>query len=153
MATLFSASFAVTVTLKAVPLTADDGADTVNCVAGPGFTACVKLALVLVAKPTLPLYTAVMLWLPTLSAVVEHVALPVTSATFTQIGVAPSLKVTVPVGVPVAGATGDTVAVKVTLLPAVDGLPLVVSAVVVPARPTTCVMAGLVLMLKEASPL
>jgi hypothetical protein len=36
--------------------------------------------------------------------------------------VAPSRKLTVPVGVPVAGATGDTAAVKVTESPVSDGL-------------------------------
>jgi hypothetical protein len=42
--------------------------------------------------------------------------------------VVPSRKVTVPVGVPVAGATAETVAVKVTDWPGSDGLTEDVSA-------------------------
>src|SRR2546427_8066655 len=44
-----------------------------------------------------------------------HDALPI--CVFVPIGVAPSLKVTVPVGVPVPGALAVTVAVKVTAWP------------------------------------
>ena len=44
---------------------------------------------------------------------------------------APSLKVTMPVGVPMPGLTTETVAVNVTVKPTVDGLPLVMSIVVV----------------------
>jgi len=52
---------------------------------------------------------------PVESDVGVHVACPVPlSATLLQIAVAPSLNVTVPVGVPVAGATELTVAVNVT---------------------------------------
>ena len=47
----------------------------------------------------------------------------------------PSLKVTVPLGVPL------TVAVKVTDCPTVDGFKLDVTAVVVPTRFTVCVSA------------
>src|SRR5437867_3683658 len=45
-----------------------------------------------------------------------------------------SLNATVPVGTPVAGATGRTVAVSVTAWPTVDGLGVDVRAVVVDAR-------------------
>jgi hypothetical protein len=41
------------------------------------------------------------------------------------------LNVTIPVGVPVPGLTTETVAVNVTVKPTVDGLPLVMSIVVV----------------------
>src|SRR5437870_7339215 len=55
-------------------------------------------------------------------------------ATLLQIVVAPSVKLTVPpVGVAVPGATGLTVAVKVTLWPNTEGLPLVTTLVVVPS--------------------
>jgi hypothetical protein len=47
--------------------------------------------------------------------------------------VAPSLKVTVPVGVPVPGAIGLTVAVKVILLPPAQRVPMIVS----PSRKAT----------------
>jgi len=51
--------------------------------------------------------------------------------------VAPSLKVTVPVGVPEPGDAAATVAVKVTDWPNVLGFTLEVTAVVVPALLTT----------------
>jgi hypothetical protein len=56
--------------------------------------------------------------------------------------VEPSLKMTVPLGVPPPGATTDTVAVYVTACPTADGFVDDVSAVVVEAAPTTCVMAA-----------
>ena len=55
-------------------------------------------------------------------------ALPLTSVT-TPSEVVPSLNVTVPVGVPTAGATGLTVAVSVTACPNTDGLGVELSAV------------------------
>src|SRR5438132_13908929 len=72
---------------------------------------------------------------PTLSALVVQPAWPLAlSATLLQIVVAPSVKLTVPpVGVAVPGATGLTVAVKVTLWPNTEGLPLVTTLVVVPS--------------------
>ena len=48
-------------------------------------------------------------------------------------GVLPSMKVTVPVGVPAPGALGRTTALNVTGWPAADGLTVVNSVVVVPA--------------------
>ena len=66
-----------------------------------------------------------------LSAAVVQVAVPAPlTGTLPHRAAAPSLKVTVPVGVPVAGATAVTVAVKVTLCPKLDGLTLEASAVV-----------------------
>jgi hypothetical protein len=59
------------------------------------------------------LYDAVMLWLPTASVLLLNVALPAESAGLPSV-VAPSLKVTVPVGVP---AVEVTVAVNVTIVP------------------------------------
>jgi hypothetical protein len=50
--------------------------------------------------------------------------------------VVPSLKVTVPVGFPLPGATALTVAVKVTDWPKTDGLAEEVTVVVVSALPT-----------------
>ena len=50
--------------------------------------------------------------------------------------VAPSVKVTVPVGVPVPGATTATVAVNVTDWPTTDGDPDDTTAVLVAACPT-----------------
>src|SRR5438067_9897795 len=67
--------------------------------------------------------------------------------------VAPSLKVTVPVGVPTPGETAATVAVKVTDWPDTDGLVEEVSVVVVLAALTVCVKVEDVLEVKLASAL
>ena len=61
-------------------------------------------------------------------------AVPVASSVAVSIVVAPSLKETEPVGTPVAGATGRTVAVSVTACPTVDGLGEAVRVVVVAGR-------------------
>lgn len=45
--------------------------------------------------------------------------------------IAPSIKVTVPVGMPVPGATGATAAVKITDSPATEGLAELVKVVMV----------------------
>ena len=75
---------------------------------------------------------------PTVSAPVESEATPATSVPVPML-VAPSKKVTVPVGTPVAGATGATVAVKVVDCPDVVGLIDEASVVVVLPAPTTWV--------------
>ena len=77
---------------------------------------------------------AVMLCEPTPAKVSLQVATPATSGLPTQPAMLtpPSLKVTVPVGVPAAGAVAVTVAVKVTLCPDTEGLTDELSAVVVP---------------------
>ena len=64
---------------------------------------------------------AVILWLPTLRLVVVDVARPMPFSDATPSVVAPSLNVTVPVGVPEPGATAFTVTVNVTDWPNVDG--------------------------------
>ena len=56
--------------------------------------------------------------------------------------VVPSRHVTVPVGVPVAGATAITVAVKVTTSLEVEGLGDEIMAIVVAAIVTVCVMGA-----------
>lgn len=61
-----------------------------------------------------------MVWLPTLRLEVVKVATPPPSGAV-PIGLPPSTKVTVPVGVPGAGGTADTVAVKVTAGVTKDG--------------------------------
>ena len=78
-------------------------------------------------------------------------ALPVASSVAVPIVVSPSLNVTVPVGTPVPGATGATVAVSVTACPRDEGLGDVVSVVVVSAF-TTCVTAADVLARKFPPP-
>src|SRR5437867_2134019 len=99
-------------------------------------TTCDKVVLVEPLLVASPLYTALMLCVATLRLLVAQVAvriLPVpASATAAQpaIDVAPSLKLTVPVGLaPV------TVAVKVTFAPTVDGLVELLSVVVVAVPP------------------
>jgi hypothetical protein len=72
---------------------------------------------------------------------------------FVPIGVAPSLKVTVPVGMPVPGAVAITVAVKVTACPKIEGLTDELTAVVVLALLTVCVKLDELLALKLPSPL
>ena len=75
------------------------------------------------------------------------------SATELQIVVVPSLKVTVPVGVPEPGATTVTVALKVTDCPGAEGLSEDTTAVEVEALFTVCVKAEEVLPWKFGSPL
>src|SRR6266702_2875020 len=79
------------------------------------FTVCVSVLLVEVLLLASPAYTALMLWVPAAS----------TAALQPLIGLAPSLKLTLPVG-----ALPLTVAVKVTLLPAVEGVSEVAMPVV-----------------------
>ena len=66
----------------------------------------------------------------------------------------PSRNVIVPVGVPVAGATGEIVAVKVTDWPKTDGFTDEVTTIVVSALVTTCGLpvSESLLMLKHPSP-
>jgi len=66
--------------------------------------------------------------------------------------VAPSRKLTAPVGVPAPGAVTVTVAVKVTDCPNTDGFAEDVRLVLVFALLTTCETAVLVLALKLALP-
>jgi hypothetical protein len=73
---------------------------------------------------------------PTVSAPLVTVATPPTSATGAP-GTPSTLTITVPVGVHVAGATGDTVTVKVTGAQHTDGFGDAVTVVVVPAGVTT----------------
>ena len=67
--------------------------------------------------------------------------------------VEPSMKVTVPVGVPLPGAVAVTVAVKVTDWPKTDGLAEEVTTVLVPSWLTVWVRAADVLMAKVELPL
>lgn len=73
-------------------------------------------------------------WLPTTSADVESVALPVASSAPLPMEFAPSKKVTVPVGVPPVPVTE---AVNVTICWAVDGLGAELTTVLV-GVPITC---------------
>jgi hypothetical protein len=91
-----------------------------------------------------------MLCAPTLSVAVLYVATPPLNVPGPSV-VAPSLNVTVPLGVPAAGDTAVTVAVNVVLWPNTVGLTEEVSAVVVSPLFTVCVSALDVLPLKFVS--
>ena len=90
-----------------------------------------------------------MLWVATDSAGVVKVATPLPLSVPVPSVVAPSLNVTVPLGVP---APEVTVAVNVTLWPKTDGLAELVNAVVVLAALTTWVRMLEVLVVKSVSP-
>src|SRR5581483_1348952 len=76
-----------------------------------------------------------MLWLPTLSVLIEKVAVvtpPLVLRVPVPRTVAPSLNVTVPVGLPTPELEGDTVPVKVACCPNTDGFTETDTVVVVP---------------------
>jgi hypothetical protein len=110
------------------------------------FTVCVTALDVLVVKLLSPPYTAVIECAATLSELVLNVAWPELRVPVPMV-VAPSLKVTVPLGVPAPAPVGVTVAVNVTDCPNTLGLVELVSAVAVPAWFTVCVTVPEVLVL------
>jgi hypothetical protein len=74
---------------------------------------------------------------PRLRAFVATVALPPIRGAL-SVEPQPKMKVTAPVGVPAPGATGLTVAVRVTSSPTVEGSGEEVTVVTVGAETTTC---------------
>ena len=86
----------------------------------------------LAAKIPVPAYCAVMLWPPADNAVVAKVACPEPFNIPDPKVIAPSLNVTVPVGMP-DPADGVTVAVNVTVWPQIEGFSEEVSVVEVAA--------------------
>src|SRR5438132_316808 len=93
---------------------------------------CVRLPDVLVVKLPSPLYEAAILCAPATRQGVVKVATPVPELTMPMpISLLPSVKVTVPVGLPLAGDTGRTVAVNVTATPRFAGFGEEVRVVVV----------------------
>src|SRR5262245_39031226 len=93
-----------------------------------------------------------MVWPPATAKLVVSVALPpVPTATVPRITF-PSLKVTVPVGVPRPGATAATVAVKVTAWPVTAGLTDDRRVSVVAAGLTVTLAAAEVLLAKPVTP-
>jgi len=108
---------------------------------------------VLPLKLLLPLYSAVIVWLPTLSELIAPlVALPPLKLTGLPKSTPSILNCTVPPGVPDPGALALTVAAKVTLWPNTEGLADEVTLVLVSALFTSCVIAPDVLVLKLPSP-
>jgi hypothetical protein len=100
-----------------------------------------------------PLYTTVIECGPTASPEVVKVVQPALFTVPVPSVAAPSLKVNVPVGVPVAGAITLTVPVKVTDCPHTDGFTVGVTAALTDPLLTVCVKIDDVLAVKNVSPL
>lgn len=75
---------------------------------------------------------------PAVSELVLHVAVPLAGSVGEHRVVEPSVKLTVPGGVPVPGAVTDTVAVNVTGCPTIEGFTELVTLVLVPVCATAC---------------
>src|SRR5438876_737912 len=115
--------FAVTVAVNFTDCPNTDGFnEELTDVVVPYFTVCVSLGDVLPLKFASPPYDAVIEWEPTASVLVTNVPWPEPSRVPVPRMVEPSLKVTVPVGVPAPGLFAFTVAVNVTACPDSDGL-------------------------------
>src|SRR6058998_3627851 len=124
---------AVTVAVKVTDCPNTDGlAEELADVVVPYFTVCVSLEEVLPLKFASPPYDALIEWEPTASVLVTNVAWPEPFRVPVPRVLEPSLKVTVPVGVPAPGLFAVTVAVKVTGCPDTDGWSEEVRPVVVP---------------------
>jgi len=118
----------VTVAVNVTDWPAVDGfSEDATAVAVVPLTTCVTTEDVLDAKVASPLYVAVMEWEPAVSVLVANVAIAEPFSGPLPKVVAPSLNVTVPVGVP--GDVDVTVAVNVTDCPARLGFRLDASAV------------------------
>lgn len=121
VAVLLAASCAVTVQLNALPTVSGEAADTMKCVAAPGFTTIVP------EVPTIEAVTvsvAVMAWLPGIFRVAENVPAPLVKAEFAGSVAAASLlvKCIVPAyPVAVLLLASRAVTVKLNALPAVSG--------------------------------
>lgn len=115
-------ALAATVAVKVTEVPVDEGfrdetSEVVVATWSGALITCVKAVLVLVKNAASPAYVAVIEWLPGPRAEVLNEACPLAIVPLPST-VAPSLKVTVPPGVPVAMPdTFVTVAVKVTDAP------------------------------------
>jgi hypothetical protein len=110
------------------------------------FTTCVNIAEVLGAKLLSPVNAAVMLWLPTAKEDVPKIAIPELSVAVPS-WVAPSLKITTPVGISEEGPAGITGAVKLTCWPNTEGFAEALSDVVVGSGFTVMLLAPLIALL------
>src|SRR5438874_1051913 len=136
---------AVTVAVKVTDCLNTDGlTEELADVVVPYFTVCVSLEEVLPLKFASSPYDALIEWEPTASVLVTNVAWPEPFSVPVPRVLEPSLKVTVPVGVPAPGLFAATVAVKVTGCPNTDGWTEEVSPVVVPGRVVVVVDADVV---------
>src|SRR5207247_320158 len=144
---------AVTVAVKVTDSADRDGlAEELAGVVVPYFTVCVSLEEVLPLKFASPPYDALIEWEPTASVLVTNVAWPEPFRVPVPRVLEPSLKVTVPVGVPAPGLLAVTVAVKVTDCPDSDGLAEELTSVVVLAFVTVGVSVLEVLPVEVAPP-
>ncbi len=116
------AMVAVNVTAYPSTIVPFDG-DVIVVVVEPCATVCVSVGEVEPSKSASPLYTALIAYVPASGNVRLHEATPpaIGCAAHPLTTVAPSRNVTVPVGVPLAGATAVTVAVYVRPSPGTDG--------------------------------
>src|SRR2546422_6530016 len=106
---------AVTVAVKVTDCLNTDGlTEELADVVVPYFTVCVSLEEVLPLKFASPPYDALIEWEPTASVLVTNVAWPEPFRVPVPRVLEPSLKVTVPVGVPAAGRVPLPVPAKVT---------------------------------------
>src|SRR6266571_4594494 len=138
---------AVTVAVKVTDCPNTDGlAEELADVVVPYFTVCVSLEEVLPLKFASPPYDALIEWEPTASVLVTNVAWPEPFRVPVPRVLEPSLKVTVPVGVPAPLVFAFTVAVKVTGCPDTDGLIEETTPVVVPGSVVVVVGAAVVVV-------
>src|SRR5437773_2003277 len=138
---------AVTVAVKVTDCLNTDGlAEELADVVVPYFTVCVSLEEVLPLKFASPPYDALIEWEPTASVLVTNVAWPEPFRVPVPRVLEPSLKVTVPVGVPAPLVLAFTVAVKVTGCPDTDGLIEETTPVVVPGSVVVVVGAAVVVV-------
>jgi hypothetical protein len=142
---------AVTVIVKVTGWPKTDGfADEVIVrVVASWLIVCDKVVVVLPAKFASPEYVTVIGCTATVQLELLNVALPLAFKSLVPSVVAPSLKVTVPVGVPLEPVT---VAVNVTFCPNTAALAELATVVVLPRTPTDCVNVPLVLVVKFVSP-
>src|SRR6266581_4140082 len=138
---------AVTVAVKVTDCLNTEGlAEELADVVVPYFTVCVSLGDVLALKLASPPYDALIEWEPTASVLVTNVAWPEPFRVPVPRVLEPSLKVTVPVGVPAPLVFAFTVAVKVTGCPDTDGLIEETTPVVVPGSVVVVVGAAVVVV-------
>src|SRR5947208_1904845 len=138
---------AVTVAVKVTDCLNTDGlAEELADVVVPYFTVCVSLGDVLTLRVAAPPYEAVIGCAPTAGVLVPNVAWPGAFRLQVPRVLAPSLKVTVPVGVPAPLVLAFTVAVKVTGCPDTDGLIEETTPVVVPGSVVVVVGAAVVVV-------
>jgi hypothetical protein len=121
-------AFTCAVRVTGCPVTEGFGVEVNVVTVAPWFTVCVPEA-VLAENPMSPLYVAVMV--PVESAVLLTDAVPVLSRDAVTTEPPGKTNVTVPVGMPAAGATAFTCAVTVTSSPVTEGFGAEVNVVTV----------------------